>query len=235
MIESLRELAKAHFGIVLSDDAVNAFAIYTEELIAWNMRFNLTALTEPADILIKHFLDSLSLLTLASLPDSARLIDVGTGAGFPGLALKIAQPHWDVTLLEATGKKVQFLDHVITTLAMKGAQAVHMRAEDAGQSRLYRGQYDLVVARAVARLPVLLEYLLPLSCKGGLCVAMKGETVQVEMDDTFHALEILGGQIETTQQIALPLVEQKHYLVVIRKIKETPSKYPRRVGLPSKN
>lgn len=235
MTATLAALAQTHFNIELSAEMSATFDRYAAELLDWNTRLNLTSITDPYEVRIKHFLDALSLLSLPDLPAEAKVIDVGTGAGLPGLALGIVRPGWQITLMDATGKKVDFLSHVIQTLQLPNVRAIKMRAEEAGQHAQHRAQYDLVVARAVARLPILLEYLLPLGKVGGLCIAMKGETAQAERDDSTYALQVLGGEVTTIHPIKLPEVENTHYLVTIRKTKKTPAEYPRRSGLPSKN
>lgn len=232
MSNNLSQLAKTHLNLDLSEAMIAQFQRYTDEIIAWNARFNLTSITDPTEIQIKHFLDSLSVLTLADLPDQARVIDVGSGAGLPGLALKIVRPSWHMTLLEATGKKVDFLNHMISTLDLKGITAVKMRAEEAGVDAHHREKYDLVVARAVARLPVLLEYLLPLCKIGGLCIAMKGESAHEEAAESKYAIQALGGKLDHIELAPLP--EMQHFLICIRKANKTPPEFPRRPGIPAK-
>lgn len=229
----LKEQAKLLFNLALSDEMVQMFNSYAAQIIEWNQRFNLTSITDLAGIQVKHFLDSLSLFALPNLPEKAHVIDVGTGAGLPGIALKIIRPAWQVTLIDATGKKITFLNHVINTLGLKEIIALQIRAEDAGQDKRHREHYDWVVARAVARLPTLAEYLLPLCRVGGLCVAMKGDTAQTEIEDAAYALRILGGQFDPPQTIWLPTIETPRYLIPIRKVAPTPSQYPRRAGIPS--
>jgi 16S rRNA (guanine527-N7)-methyltransferase len=232
----LATLAKTLFDLDLTPAQQEAFSRYADEMIDWNKtRANLTGITDPAAIEIKHMLDSLSVLTVARLPEGARVIDVGAGAGFPGLPMKIALPHLRLALLEATGKKVTFLAHVAKLLGLENVSTIHLRAEEAGQDARYRAQFDLVVARAVARLPTLLEYLLPLCKVGGQCVAMKGETAQTEADDSAQALKQLGGQLSGVHAVALPGLAEKHYLVVVTKVAATPAQYPRRAGLPSQS
>jgi 16S rRNA (guanine527-N7)-methyltransferase len=232
----LASLAQTLFNINLTTDQQEAFSRYGDELIDWNKtRANLTGITDPLAIEIKHMLDSLSVLTAVTLPEGARVIDVGSGGGFPGLPMKIALPDLHLTLLEATGKKVAFLAHMAKLLNLEHVTTIHLRAEEAGQDARYRAQFDLVVARAVARLPALLEYLLPLCKVGGQCVAMKGETAQDEADDSANALKQLGGQLSGLHAVQLPGLMEKHYLVVVTKVAPTPAQYPRRAGLPSQS
>ncbi len=222
------------FGIELSEAQVARFETYRHELAAWNERVNLTAITDPVDVQVRHYLDSLSVVRAAALRPGLRVVDVGTGAGFPGLALNIAFPELRVTLLESTGKKVAFLQHMIETLDMATATAIKARAEEAGHLPEHREQYDLVLARAVARLPALVEYMLPLATVGGRCVAMKGPSAYEETDDALEAVRILGGAVHDIAAVTLPGIPDPHYLIMIDKIKPTPENYPRRPGVPTR-
>lgn len=230
----MNELARTHFNLEIPVEAAAHFETYAALMTEWNERINLTNITKLEDIRIKHFLDALSVLTLPNLPTKAMVLDMGTGAGVPGLPLKIACPDWSVTLMDATRKKIDFLNLVIETLMLSDIQAVQMRAEEAGQDVHHRETYDLVLARSVARMPTLAEYLLPLCKMGGLCIAMKGETANTELNDAKFALQTLGGELESVHEVHLPNVEHTHYLACIRKVRRTPRKYPRRTGLPSK-
>jgi 16S rRNA (guanine527-N7)-methyltransferase len=232
---SLQADAAHLFNIVLTDAQASAFVTYARELVAWNAHTNLTAISDADGIHTRHFLDSLSLFTAFTPRPEMRVIDIGTGAGFPGLAIKIAAPQLQVTLLEATGKKVAFLDHVIQTLEVTGVDTLHARAEDAGHLAAHRAAYDVVTARAVARLPILLEYMLPLAKIGGLCIAMKGKTAQAEADDSAAALKTLGGELRAVRAVTLPTLDDAHYLVVVEKTAPTPRDYPRKPGIPTKN
>jgi 16S rRNA (guanine527-N7)-methyltransferase len=228
------EHAATVLDIHLTDTQVAQFDTYAAELVAWNERVNLTAITDLPAIQVRHFLDSLTLIQAGILPDGARVMDVGTGAGFPGLPLQIAFPHIHTTLLEATGKKVAFLDHVIHALGLANARTVQFRAEEAGHLPEHREQYDLVTARAVARLPSLAEYMLPLTRIEGRCIAMKGASALTEAADARQALAVLGGRLAGVEAVTLPGVDEPHYLVVIEKIAPTPSVYPRKPGIPTR-
>lgn len=233
--ERLAPLAQELFKVALTSQQVQQLETYAAELATWNARrVNLTAITEPGEIEIKHFLDSLSLLGPLHWPLEQRCADVGTGAGFPGLVLKIVRPdlHW--TLVESVTKKVEFLQHMVNKLGLEGVSLLDARAEEAGQLPEHRAVYDVVVARAVAYLPTLAEYLLPLCKVGGQCVAMKGDAVEKEIEDAIPALQALGGRIKATHPVALPVVDETRHLIVIEKTAPTPSKYPRRPGMPKK-
>ncbi|MGF1504831.1 MAG: 16S rRNA (guanine(527)-N(7))-methyltransferase RsmG [Anaerolineae bacterium] len=217
----------------LSDEQVAAIRRYSDLLRAWNAHTNLTAITEPDAIAIRHFYDSLT--CLRALPEgAARLIDVGTGAGVPGLPLRIARPALALTLVDSVNKKVAFVRHVAEELGLAGVTALHARAEALGQQPDHREAYDAVLARSVAHLPVLAEYLLPLCRVGGLCIAMKGESAAREVDEAADALALLGGEAAPPQAVNLPGEVDPHYLVVIEKIAPTPPDYPRRPGRPRK-
>ena len=222
-------------GVRLNTTQLATLARYEQELIEWNTRFNLTAIRSPQEIRTKHFLDSLTcLLALREAPPE-RLIDVGTGAGFPGIPLKILYPKMQLTLVESVGKKAEFCRHVVRTLGLNGVEVVQDRAEAIGQSLPHRQKYDWAVARAVAILPVLAEYLLPLVRVGGRMLAMKGDSGPAEAHAAEHALHLLGGHLRQLVPVILPGVVEERYLVVVDKIAATPDSYPRRVGLPAKH
>lgn len=221
-------------GVSLSQRQLLQFAQYQALLLDWNERMNLTAVREPAEMRIRHFLDSLSCARVMGELNGLSLIDVGTGAGFPGLPLKILFPQLKLTLVESVAKKGQFLQAVVAELALDDVTVLAERAEQLGQLPQHRQQYDWVVARAVAELRVLVEYLLPLCRIGGRMLAQKGEGVKEEIANAAEAIKLLGGSTPEIGQVTLPHREQLHYFVIINKLTETPAKYPRRVGVPSK-
>lgn len=248
-MELLRASA-ASLGLTLGAGHLGAFETYYHELSAWNRRFNLTAITGYEEVQRRHFLDSLScLLALPGgaeggpLPDvvplqrgtgSLRIADVGSGAGFPGIPLKIMLPDAHVTLIEATGKKATFLRHIVRLLGLTGVEVLAARAEDVGHMLEHREQYDLVVARAVAPLCVLAEYCLPLCRVKGRVVAQKGGEGAEEAEDAVPAIELLGGTLVGVKPVELVELPLGRTLVVIDKVARTPEEYPRRPGIPSK-
>jgi 16S rRNA (guanine527-N7)-methyltransferase len=224
-------------GIALNKGHLALFQTYYEELVEWNRRFNLTAITDYQGVQVRHFLDSLScLLALpqADLQAGARVIDVGTGAGFPGVPLKILCPGMRLTLLEATRKKVAFLEHLTRRLELHGVQVIHARAEELGRRPIHREQYDWALARAVAEMPTLVEYLLPLVRVGGAVLAQKGEGGPAEVHTAEEAIHILGGRVQRLVPVDLHGLAETRYLVVVEKVAATPERYPRRPGMPTK-
>jgi 16S rRNA (guanine527-N7)-methyltransferase len=223
--------------ISLKPEHLDALRFYQQELIAWNERFNLTAITDNTGVQIRHFLDSFSCV-LALEPGERfagkRVIDVGTGAGFPGLPLKILCPRMKLTLLEATGKKITFLQHIVDSLRLKDVTLIHGRAEDVGQDMAHREQYDWALARAVADLPILVEYVLPFVQVNGRALAQKGESAPAEVQRSEWALAQVGGQIRRIVPVDLRGLTETRYLVLIDKLSPTPPRYPRRAGIPSK-
>lgn len=229
----LAEAAHGLFGLSLTAEQEAAFDAYALELAAWNAHTNLTAITAVEDVRVRHFLDSLTVLAALPIAAGAHVVDVGTGAGFPGLPMRIARPDLRLTLIEATGKKLDFCRHVAATLNLEHVQFVHARAEEAGRMPALREKGDVVVARAVARLPALLEYLLPLARVGGVAVAMKGRTAADEARDSTRALRLLGGRVRDLREFTLPGIEESHTLVIVEKTAPTPAGFPRRTGQPT--
>ncbi|HEX3050291.1 MAG TPA: 16S rRNA (guanine(527)-N(7))-methyltransferase RsmG [Aggregatilineaceae bacterium] len=233
-VDQLVRCSRELLGLELGPDVQRAFSVYADELLAWNEKFNLTAITEPDAIEMRHFLDSLTVIKAVPMTAGQRVIDVGTGAGFPGLPLRLMFPSIELTLLEATAKKTSFLEHIKARLNLNNVRIVTARAEEAGQDSAHREQFDVVVARAVAQMQVLGEYLLPLCKVGGKCVALKGENAVSEARQAEQALKILGGHVSKVVEMELPQVPETHHLVVIQKVAATPPQYPRRTGMPTK-
>lgn len=221
-------------GVRLRRSQIAALSLYERELVDWNTRFNLTAIRDPQEIYIKHFLDSLTCLMALRETPPDRLIDIGTGAGFPGIPIKVFYPKMQLTLVESVGKKAEFCRHVVHMLDLQGVEVIQERAEVLGQDPIYRERFNWAVARAVAILPVLAEYLLPLVRVGGSMLAMKGESALAEAHSAERALGMLGGHLRQLIPVTLPGVAEERYLVVIDKVAATPHGYPRKVGVPAK-
>ena len=221
-------------GVDLNEDQVVQFAEYESLLLDWNTRMNLTAIREPEQIRVRHFLDSLSCAPVVGDLNGRSLIDVGTGAGFPGLPLKIIYPEMQLTLVESVQKKARFLQGVVDELGLTNVLVVADRAETLGQLPDYREQYDWAVARAVAEMRVLAELLLPLCKVGGYVLAQKGDSAIQETAVAENSIQTLGGKHIQTIEVALPDREETHFLILIEKQTPTPVKYPRRAGIPTK-
>ena len=217
-------------GISLQEAQAEQFMTYLSLLLEWNEKMNLTAITEPRDVVLKHFADCLSLVPWVEGKQGMRVIDVGTGAGFPGIPVKIACPAIKLTLLDSLQKRIGFLQEVGRELGLEGVEYVHSRAEDGGQNPLYREKFDLCVSRAVAHLSVLAEYCLPFVKVGGKLAALKGPDAAAEAEQAAGALKKLGGSLAEIRDVAIPHTDLSHKLVFIEKIAPTPKKYPRNAG-----
>ncbi|NLY85408.1 MAG: 16S rRNA (guanine(527)-N(7))-methyltransferase RsmG [Tissierellia bacterium] len=222
-------------NIELSQVQAERFVKYKELLKEWNKKINITAITEDDEIDIKHFLDSLTPVTTRLFENSIKLIDIGTGGGFPGLPLKIYNEGLKVTLLDSLNKRIAFLKEVIEALGLKDIEAIHGRAEEFGRKEDFREQYDISISRAVASLNTLSEYCIPFVKVGGYFVSMKGPDVEDELREAEGGIKILGGKIVEVATVKIPLSDIVHTLIIIEKIKETPTKYPRAGGKPKKN
>lgn len=222
----------AEAQLSFTEEQLAQFTRYYELLVETNKVMNLTAITEPEEVAVKHMVDSLLAFEVAMAGKT--LVDVGTGAGFPGVPLKIYCPSLKVTLVDSLGKRLRFLEQVISELGLKGIRCEHLRAEDAGRNKKHREQYDYVTARAVARLSVLSEYCLPLAKKGGQFIALKGSRYAEEIDEGEAAVKILGGKIISAEPVKLPGLDDGRAIIKIAKIKATPAQYPRKAGTPEK-
>ena len=233
-MEKLVHEARQLFGIHLTGRQVVALIILERELMEWNEKFNLTAIRDAEGIRTKHFLDSFSCTLAWKETPPRRMVDVGTGAGFPGLPLKILYPSIQLTLIESVGKKANFCRHMVEVLKLDATEVITARAEDLGQMPAHREAYDWAVARAVADLPTLAEYLLPLVQIDGAMLAQKGQSAPAEVHKAGNALKILGGAMRQLLPVTLPGVVEERYLVVVDKIAATPDGYPRKPGIPAK-
>ncbi len=233
-MNSLINDAKNLFNVHLTARQVMALINYEKELLEWNQKFNLTAIRDVESIRVKHFLDSYSCVLAWQANPPLRLIDVGTGAGFPGLPLKIIYPNMHVTLVESVGKKAMFCQHIVSKLGLEDIEVIKTRAEDIGQNKKHRESYDVAVARAVANLNILGEYLLPLVKVGGMVLAQKGETAYTESQSAEKAMKVLGGKLKKIIPVQLPNVADERFLVLIDKVHGTPEGYPRKAGIPAK-
>lgn len=219
--------------IELTNTQQEQFENYKNLLLEWNEKINLTAITDEDDIILKHFVDSMTIIKY--IKNNSSIVDVGTGAGFPGIPVKIANPSLNVTLVDSLNKRLLFLEDVINKLTLNQIKTVHSRAEEFGQNKLYREKFDVATSRAVANLSVLVEYLLPLVKVGGKCICMKGSEIEEELKNSEDAIKLLGGEIERVEEFTLPESDIKRNIVIIKKIRQTPNRYPRKPGVPSKN
>ncbi len=223
-----------YYSLSLDKRQICQFLKYYELLVHWNTFVNLTAITEFSEVIKKHFIDSLSLVRYIDLSKVDTVIDVGTGAGFPGIPLKIAFPHLHITLLDSLQKRVSFLNEVIRELDLSEVETIHGRAEDFAKSDLFREKYDLCVSRAVANFSTLSEYCIPFLKTGGSFVSYKSDKVSEEIESSGNAVKILGGSIKEKFEFVLPYTDISRTIVIVQKKKETPVKFPRKAGLPSK-
>ena len=221
-------------GIQLTDTQVNQFETYYELLVEWNKVMNLTGITEYDEVMQKHFVDSLSIVKAADLGQCKKVLDMGTGAGFPGIPIKIVYPHLEVVLLDSLNKRIKFLNEVIGKLGLSGITAIHGRAEDYAKQKEYREMFDLCVSRAVANLASLSEYCIPYTMLHGNFISYKSGSIEDELQNAKNAVFLLGGKMKDTVKFTLPGSDIERSLVVIEKVKKTPGKYPRKAGLPSK-
>lgn len=219
-------------NIEIDDKKEEQFYNYMKLLLEWNEKINLTAITEQNDIILKHFIDSITINKY--IEPSNSIIDIGTGAGFPGIPLKIMNQNKKITLVDSLNKRINFLNEVCKEISLENIQCIHARAEELASDLEYRENYETVVSRAVARLNVLIEYMLPFVKKGGLCICMKGPNIDRELEEAKNAIKVLGGKIKSVESFFLPDSDIERNVIIIEKVAETPKKYPRKAGLPSK-
>lgn len=219
-------------NINLTENQIEKFYKYMELLLEWNKKINLTAITDEDEIILKHFIDSLTVLKYINEND--KIIDVGTGAGFPGIPIAIMMPNVKITLLDSLNKRINFLNEVIRELDLKNIETIHSRSEDCGKDILFREKYDIALARAVANLSTLSEYLLPFIKIDGKMICMKGSNLEEELKNAEYAIKELGGEFVLKDEFELPDSDIKRNIIIVEKVKYTPKIYPRKAGLPSK-
>lgn len=232
--DALRKAAD-EYQIALTEAQIASYAVYYQLLVEWNEKINLTAITEPDAVAVKHIIDSLSCFDPKVFTPGSKLIDVGTGAGFPGLPLKIFQPTLHLTLLDSLNKRIKFLTQVAENLQLQQVEMIHSRAEDGARDKKYREVYDIAVSRAVARLNVLGELCLPFVRTGGYFIALKGAQYQAEVEEAKKAIAVLGGNLEKVMPVKLPGLDDVRAVIYIKKVKKTPCLYPRKPGTPEKS
>ena len=232
--EEILAARAAEAGIPLTAEQIGQFSVYHEMLLDWNTRMNLTALTAPEDVAVKHIIDSLTAYDAALFDGARTLIDVGTGAGLPGIPLAVYVPHLTVTLLDSLNKRVRFLTEATVAMGLQNVRCIHARAEEAARTAEHRAAYDIVVSRAVARLPVLLEYTLPFVRVGGTLLALKGRAYAEEQKEARRAAEVLGGGRITARPVQLPGLDDVRAILTVTKERQTPAAYPRGGGAPAR-
>jgi 16S rRNA (guanine527-N7)-methyltransferase len=219
-------------NIKLDTNQIEQFYKYMQMLIEWNQKINLTAITKPDEIILKHFVDSLTIEKY--IGDKKTIVDVGTGAGFPAIPLKIYRKDLKIVLVDSLNKRINFLNEVIKELNLENIETIHSRAEEFGQNKKYRESFDIATSRAVANLATLSEYLIPLVNKNGKCICMKGQEIEEELQKSKKAIQVLGGKIISVDEFSLPNSDIKRNIIEIKKTNKTPEKYPRKPGTPAK-
>lgn len=228
MVDGLKAL-----GIDVSEEKLKKLGVFKEIMLQWNEKINLTSITEEREIYIKHFLDSVTCLSTGYIKDGMKVIDVGTGAGFPGIPVKILKDELEMTLLDSLNKRVSYLNEVLKKLYLKDVTTIHARAEEAGSSTAHREEYDIVLSRAVASMNVLCEYCMPFAKVGGYFLCQKGPDIGIELEESRAAISVLGGIVKEVKEYQLPFSDIKHNIIIIEKVADTPTKYPRKPGKPA--
>ena len=228
MDKKIFEDAIKKFGGNVNNEQIDRFQTYSNLLISWNEKMNLTAVTDPEGISLRHFADSVSPLYYANFPEKSKIIDIGTGAGFPGIPIKIMRPDIEITLMDSLNKRINFLKEVSEKLNLEKVECVHARAEEFSKKAEYREKYDIGISRAVARLKVLSEYVIPFVKVGGYFISMKAKDIEEETEEAKEIISVLGGKIEEIKEFQIPNTDVTRKLVIIKKVKPTDKKYPRR-------
>ena len=234
-IENLLVKGLSELGLTITEEQIEKFDKYYEMLIETNKVMNLTSITEYDEVIIKHFIDSLLVVNIFDINQSKKMIDVGTGAGFPGIPIKIMFPHLQITLLDSLNKRINFLQEVSKQVGIDNIEFIHGRAEDFGKLEEYREKYDIATARAVAGLPILMEFCVPFVKVGGYFVCLKGPNANLELEESKAAMDVLGVEFIEKINIELPESDLNHNILVFKKVKNTPDKYPRKAGKPAKS
>ena len=230
--EILKEKA-SNINVLLKDEEIDKFYQYKNLVLEWNEKINLTAITDDMDFIMKHFVDSLTINRY--IENGKSIIDIGTGAGFPGIPIKITNPENKIILFDSLNKRIKVLEDITNKLKLKNVQLIHGRAEEVFKNKEYREKYDIAISRAVASLNVLVELMLPAVKVGGKCICMKGNNVKDEINDAKNAIEVLGGNIDKIDKVILPEFNLERNIVIIKKIKPTPKQFPRKPGTPQKS
>ena len=235
-IEKFEEIFNKYLleiNVKINKEKIEKFYKYMQLLLEWNEKINLTAITKPEEVILKHFVDSLTIAKY--IKEKETMVDVGTGAGFPGIPIKIYRDDIKVVLVDSLNKRINFLNTVISELKLKNIEAIHSRAEEFGRNKKYREKFDISTSRAVANLATLSEYLLPLVKENGKCICMKGSNIEEELKNSKNAVKILGGKVDNIDEFLLPHSDIKRNIIIIKKEKKTPNKYPRKPGTPAKD
>lgn len=231
--KTLLESGLEHINIHASAEQLNKLELFKDMMLEWNEKINLTTITDTDEVYIKHFIDSATCLSTGYIKEDSNIIDVGTGAGFPGVPIKILNEKVKITLLDSLNKRIKYLEDIVDKTKLEDVTLLHARAEDGGTNKQHREKYDIALSRAVAAMNVLCEYCLPFVKVGGYFICQKGPSYLEELENAAKAIDILGGKVKEVKNYKLPFSDITHYIIIIEKVKTTPTKYPRKAGKPS--